>query len=186
MQFTNYAFADFATFKYGKMPNKKKVTENGKYPVFSGYRYVGYYDEYNTEKGQLIIVARGVGGTGDVKITSEKCYLTNLSISADINRNISLPEYLYYYFTIRNLRYLDSGSAQSQITISDLEKVVIPLPDIDTQKIIVSYLGAIDRKIKNNDDINNNLPPLHNRNFSNNIDCGGNEETPQVFSSLAA
>lgn len=157
MQFTNYAFADFATFKYGKMPNKKKVTENGKYPVFSGYRYVGYYDEYNTEKGQLIIVARGVGGTGDVKITSEKCYLTNLSISADINRNISLPEYLYYYFTIRNLRYLDSGSAQSQITISDLEKVVIPLPDIDTQKIIVSYLGAIDRKIKNNDDINNNL-----------------------------
>ena len=78
MVFENYTFGDFATFKYGKMPNKKKVTETGKYPIYSGYRYVGYYDEYNTEKGQLIIVARGVGGTGDVKMTSEKCYLRNL------------------------------------------------------------------------------------------------------------
>ena len=121
MSFTNYAFGDIATFKYGKMPNKQKITDSGKYPVYSGYRYVGYYDEYNTDKGQLIVVARGVGGTGDVKLTSEKCYLTNLSISADVDMRIALPEYLYYYFAIRNLRYLDSGSAQSQITISDLE-----------------------------------------------------------------
>lgn len=46
-------FGDFASFKYGKMPNKKKVTESGKYPVYSGYRYVGFYDEYNTEANQL-------------------------------------------------------------------------------------------------------------------------------------
>lgn len=160
MVFENYTFGDFATFKYGKMPNKKKVTETGKYPIYSGYRYVGYYDEYNTEKGQLIIVARGVGGTGDVKMTSEKCYLTNLSISANINTNIAFPEYLYYYFAKRNLRYLDSGSAQSQITISDLEKVSIPLPHIEMQKNIVSYLEAIDRKIKNNNALNNNLADL--------------------------
>ena len=78
-------FGDFASFKYGKMPNKKKVTECGSYPVYSGYRYVGFYDEYNTEANQLIIVARGVGGTGDVKLTKERCYLTNLSIAADID-----------------------------------------------------------------------------------------------------
>lgn len=167
MVFENYTFGDFATFKYGKMPNKKKVTETGKYPIYSGYRYVGYYDEYNTEKGQLIIVARGVGGTGDVKMTSEKCYLTNLSISANINTNIAFPEYLYYYFAKRNLRYLDSGSAQSQITISDLEKVSIPLPHIEMQKNIVSYLEAIDRKIKNNNALNNNLEQQAKAIFTN-------------------
>ena len=51
-------FGDFASFKYGKMPNKKKVTEIGTYPVYSGYRYVGFYDEYNTEANQLIIAGQ--------------------------------------------------------------------------------------------------------------------------------
>lgn len=150
-------FGEFASFKYGKMPNKKKITDVGKYPVYSGYRYVGYYDEYNTEANQLIIVARGVGGTGDVKLTKEKCYLTNLSISADIDEETALPEFIYYYYLPRNLRYLDSGSAQSQITISDLEKVMIPLPSLDEQKAICGYMEMLDEKIENNEKINKNL-----------------------------
>ena len=152
-----YCFGDFATFKYGKMPNKERMTECGKYPVYSGYRYVGYYDEYNTEADQLIVVARGVGGTGDVKITTERCFLTNLSISAIIDEEVALPKYLYYFYKPRNLRYLDSGSAQSQITISDLEKIRISLPDISTQRLICSYLEAIDNKIELNNNINKNL-----------------------------
>lgn len=150
-------FGDFATFKYGKMPKKQNITSKGRYPIYSGYRYVGYYDEYNTETNQLIIVARGVGGTGDVKLTTEKCYLTNLSICAIIDSQVALPEYLYYYFLQRNLRYLDSGSAQSQITISDLEKVLIPLPTLKVQKMVCSYLKLLDDKIRINEKINNNL-----------------------------
>lgn len=157
MDFTTSIFGDFAKFKYGKMPKKSSVKENGKYPIYSGYRYVGYYDEYNIEANQLIIVARGVGGTGDVKLTKEKCYLTNLSISVEIDASIALPEYLYYYFSIRNLKYLDSGSAQSQITISDLARVEIPLPNIEIQKKIVHCLGVLDRKISANEAINDNL-----------------------------
>lgn len=150
-------FGDFATFKYGKMPNKKKLSETGKYPVYSGYRYVGYYDEYNTEANQIIVVARGVGGTGDVKVTKERCYLTNLSISADIDENIALPEFIYYYYLPHNLRYLDSGSAQSQITISDLEKVMIPLPSLVEQRAICGYMKVLDRKIEINEGVNENL-----------------------------
>lgn len=153
----NLKFGDFASFRYGKMPNKKRVKETGKYPVYSGYRYVGFYDEYNTDANQLIIVARGVGGTGDVKLTKEKCYLTNLSISADVDKSVALPEFLYYYFKPHNLRYLDSGSAQSQITISDLEKVVIPLPTMSDQEEIVGYLKLFDDKIEENARINKNL-----------------------------
>lgn len=157
MDFTISIFGDFAKFKYGKMPKKSSIKENGKYPIYSGYRYVGYCDEYNTEANQLIIVARGVGGTGDVKLTREKCYLTNLSISAEIDSNVAIPQYLYYYFSMRNLRYLDSGSAQSQITISDLEKVRIPLPNIESQKKIVHCLSLTDNKISANESINKNL-----------------------------
>lgn len=157
MDFTITRFGDFALFKYGKMPKKSEIKENGKYPIYSGYRYVGYYDDYNTEANHLIIVARGVGGTGDVKLTKERCYLTNLSISAQIDESVVLPQYLYYYFSLRNLRYLDSGSAQSQITISDLEKVEIPLTNIKSQMRIVDCLSMIDYKIRTNEMINNNL-----------------------------
>lgn len=150
-------FGDFASFRYGKIPIKKKITESGKYPIYSGYRYVGFYDEYNTEADQLIIVARGVGGTGDVKLTKDRCYLTNLSIAANIDSNVVLPEYLYYYFKPRSLRYLDSGPAQSQITISDLERVIIPIPPLSDQKAICSYLKLLDVKIQNNKNINENL-----------------------------
>ena len=162
---------DFASFKYGKMPDKKKISDSGRYPVYSGYRYVGYYDEYNTEANQLIIVARGVGGTGDVKITKEKCYLTNLSIVADIDETIALPEYLYYYYLPRNLRYLDSGSAQSQITISDLERVEIPLPSVEEQRTICSYLKMLDNKISVNNEINQNLQEQANIVFNEWFGC---------------
>lgn len=153
-----YIFKNFANFKYGKMPSKSKITDDGKYPVYSGYRYVGRYNEYNIDKETLIIVARGVGGTGDVKLTKEKCYLTNLSIAVEnIKKTIVNTVYLYYYFQIHNLRYLDSGSAQSQITISDLEKLEILLPPLETQQKIAKVLSAIDDKIELNNSINNNL-----------------------------
>ena len=154
----SFCLGDLATFKYGKMPNKKKVSDSGEYPVYSGYRYVGYYDEYNIEAGQLIIVARGVGGTGDVKLTKEKCWLTNLSIAAKIfDYEKVIPQYLYYMFKRNNLRYLDSGSAQSQITIFDLERVKVSLPPLETQKKIVAVLSALDDKIELNNAINRNL-----------------------------
>lgn len=69
------------------------------------------------------MVARGVGGTGDVKISSEDCFLTNLSIAVELDNKICEPLYFYYKYKLSNLRYLDTGSAQSQITIDDLKRL---------------------------------------------------------------
>ena len=148
---------DVLSFRYGKMPNKNKILSKGKYPIFTGYRYAGFYDEYNIEKNQLIIVARGVGGTGDVKLSKEQCFLTNLSIASSLKTRQVDVKYLFYYFTLHSLRYLDSGSAQSQITINDLEKIIILLPSLDVQKKIAGVLGALDDKIVLNNKINQNL-----------------------------
>ena len=157
MKYEEYLFGDIASFRYGKMPDKNRVSSVGKYPVFSGYRITGYYDEYNLDRGKIVIVARGVGGTGDVKLSPTRCYLTNLSIAAEINEQVADIHYIYYYFTNRNLRYLDSGSAQSQITISDLEKVKVKLPELIVQKRISNILLSIDYKIELNNRINENL-----------------------------
>ena len=157
MEYTLRSLGSFSEMKYGKMPNKKMPSDKGKYPIFSGYRVVGYCDECNIGEQQLVVVARGVGGTGDVKLSPGACFLTNLSIAVLVDESVALKKYLYYYFLKNNLRYLDSGSAQSQITIGDLKNVEVPLPSIETQKKVVSILDAIDEKINNNIAINDNL-----------------------------
>ena len=158
MEFKNYKLVDVMNgFKYGSMPKKDKIRNEGKYPIYTGYLISGYYDECNIEKETLIVVARGVGGTGDVKLTPDKCFLTNLSIAMFNEEKIVTNKYLYYYFKIHNLRYLDSGSAQSQITINDLKNVKIPIPSIEKQNQIVKILNDIDKKIELNNQINDNL-----------------------------
>ena len=157
MEYTLRKLGSFSEMKYGKMPNKKMLSNDGKYPVFSGYRVVGYCDECNINEQQLVVVARGVGGTGDVKLSPGACYLTNLSIAVLVDERVALKKYLYYYFLKNNLRYLDSGSAQSQITIGDLKNVEVPLPALETQEKIVSILNAIEKKIDSNVTINDNL-----------------------------
>ncbi|ENU8168795.1 restriction endonuclease subunit S [Salmonella enterica] len=132
----------------------------GKYVVFSGYKYTDSYPEKNLSVGDLIVVARGVGGTGDVKIANQDCYLTNLSIKIDLDDKIIRKEYFYYLFKQNTLRYLDSGSAQSQITINDLSniEVVAPLPEV--QDSIIERLRNLDKKIVINTSINQTLEQM--------------------------
>lgn len=139
-------WGDISTFRYGRMPKKEIILDKGKYPIFSGYLLKGYYPEYNSDE-DLIIVARGVGGTGDVKISPKKCYVTNISIISSLNNNVD-KYYLYYKFLINNLRYLDTGSAQSQITIEDLKNLPILLPPLPEQKAIAAVLTSLDDKIE--------------------------------------
>ena len=152
---TTYKLGDISTMKYGKLP--PKYINEGNYPIWSGYRYVGKCNEYNCNKGDIIIVARGVGGTGDVKIAKEDCYLTNLSIQVKLDKNICQPEYFYYSYLLSNLKYLDSGSAQSQITIEDLKRLEVTLPPLEQQHKITDILKFIDEKIELNRQINDNL-----------------------------
>jgi len=147
---------DIATFAYGKMPKSNVLTE-GAYPTYSGYKYQYKYPEYNCEKGDVIVVARGVGGTGDVKIVKKRCYLTNLSIKITLDATIADNKYFYYNYLNSNLRHLDSGSAQSQITKNDLNRVPISLPSLPEQKAIAQILGSLDDKIELNRRMNATL-----------------------------
>ena len=133
----NCKFKEIATFSYGKMPNKNLIHTSGAYPVFSGYQISGYYDTYNAEKDDLVLIARGVGGTGEIRKTPERCWLTNLSIKIDIFDHDVLKDYLFYMFQANDLRWLNSGSAQPQITINDLSEIDLSIQSLETQRHIV-------------------------------------------------
>ena len=150
MEIRKYNLEDIAlNFFYGSMPKEEDLCDNG-YPVFSGYRVVGYSTKYNIENRSLVVVARGVGGTGNVEIAEEKTFLTNLSIAVSIDEKLADIDFLKYYLNVQGLRYLDSGAAQSQITINNLKHHKIFIPSLVNQKQIASILSAYDNLIENN------------------------------------
>ncbi|SHG16300.1 type I restriction enzyme, S subunit [Salegentibacter echinorum] len=124
---------DLGNIFYGKM-SKKNLKQTKGIPIYSGYRNVGFYPISNCKKGKVIVVARGVGGTGDVKITTEECFLTNLSIC--IENNLELIDDLILFFSLKRkgLDFLRTGSAQPQITIKDLNDVLLQIPPKETQR----------------------------------------------------
>lgn len=135
---------DISDFKYGKMPKKEIIRKSG-YPIFSGYGIVGYYDEFMFEDEMLILVARGVGGTGDVKFSPHHSYLTNLSI-AFLLREDRYKYYLFQQYQYRNLRVLDTGAAQSQITIENLSRHITILPSDEVIDSFNNYFQIIHDK----------------------------------------
>ena len=74
-----------------------------------------------------------------------------------------IPDYIYYVLTQKEIvEHLQAIAEQSvstypAIKVSDIENLDIMIPDIGTQKRMVSCLAVIDSKIKQNEKINNNL-----------------------------
>jgi type I restriction enzyme S subunit len=135
--------------KYGKIPQKADLVDKG-YPIFSGYKIVGFHRTYLYEDSEVVVVARGVGGTGDVKLSPPNSFITNLSIILQIKSKGVFKKFLFYKLSNEKLRELDSGSAQSQITITDLQSYEIELPPLHIQRKIAAILSAYDDLIENN------------------------------------
>ena len=165
MEWKEVRLGDIATMQYGKLAPQKK--DAGNVPIFTGYKNVGYTDKINCNKNTIVVVARGVGGCGDVKITNEDCYLTNLAISVSLNAQICVPMFFYYLHQLENLSILNSGSAQPQITIESLTKYSFRIPSLDDQRRIVTVLSSLDRKIELNNKINADLEEMAQAIFKN-------------------
>ena len=136
--------------KYGKMLSADKFLASG-YPVFSGYGIRGFYNQFMYENSEILILCRGVSGTGKVVMSSPNSYITNLSIIAQISDCKFKKGFVYYFLKNNNLRSLDSGSAQSMITISDLEKVSVLCPCKELQGLfhnIFDFLVRYQRKVE--------------------------------------
>jgi type I restriction enzyme, S subunit len=141
---------DICSFKYGQMPTADDRASNG-YPIFSGYRIVGYASRFHYSDSEIIVVARGVGGTGDIKWSPPFCFLTNLSIAILVTSHDVDKKFLYYRLASTKLWELRTGSAQAQITIDLLRRYRIALPPLSTQRKIAGIVSAYDDLIENNE-----------------------------------
>ncbi len=146
-EWRSYSLGDLAKFKYGKFLAKSELDDSG-FDVFSGYGVVGYLPTYQFNDPQLLIVCRGEGGTGDVKMSPPKCSITNLSIVISPCEEKVAKKFLYWSLKACDTHRLRTGSAQAQIVIGSLEKLRLVIPtDRAEQDYLAGILSALDDRI---------------------------------------
>ncbi len=144
MKLKTVKLKEIVSMKYGIMPKPSIISENG-YPIYSGYGVTGYAKQFLYKEPQLIVVARGVGGTGDVKISPENAWITNLSLILELDKEKVDRTYLYYKLKKEPLKKnLNTGAAQAQITIGVLENYKVKIPEVAIQKKIASNIASYD------------------------------------------
>lgn len=88
----------------------------------------------------------------------------NLIWFKNFKESIVNSRYLYYVFKSKlfneEIKNISIGSTQKAITIEQVKKIKLNIPEISVQNRIVKILDNIDNKIKLNNEINNNLYEL--------------------------
>jgi type I restriction enzyme S subunit len=148
---------EFSERGYCLFLNTGNVTTDGF--KFSECAFISEEKNNLLRKGKLIrndVVLTTRGTLGNIGFFSEKIVYENIRINSGMvilradNKNL-LPYFLYIY--LRSVIFKDqvnslkSGSAQPQLPIRDMQKIVIPIPSIRIQKDICDVIAAIDGRI---------------------------------------
>ena len=122
-------------------------------------------------KGCTVIATAGQGYTrGQASFLMTDTYMNQSVIACKANEDIILPLYLYYNLDSRyeEFRLLSDGtSTRGGLSGWILKRMEIKVPPISLQEKIVDVLYSIDKKIEENNAINNNLEEQAKAIFSN-------------------
>lgn len=112
---------------YGKNLPIKKLKKEG-YPVFGSNGQIGYYSEYLHKNPKLLISCRGAS-SGKTVVSKPYSFITNNSLIMNEKKSV----YFYYFKELFNkidFTNYATGSAQPQITISNIKNIKIIIPSM--------------------------------------------------------
>ncbi len=121
---------EIAEIKYGRGLEASKLSTEGTYPVYGSNGVIGYLETYEFNEAKISISCRGAS-SGNVLLTKPFSTISSNSLYLNLrNNNILLP--LYSYLKQIGLQNFTTGSAQSQITIENIQHLDVPeFNDID-------------------------------------------------------
>ena len=144
---------------YGKDLPTRELKNQG-FPVYGGNGIIGYSDKYLYDEPQIIVGCRGAY-SGNVFETKPKSFITHNSLILQLKNSNSIDrKFLFYKLLKANIKSTITGSAQPQITITELNQLEIATPNIEKQKRIAKILSAFDEKIELNNKINQTLEEM--------------------------
>lgn len=139
---------DICRPKQWKTISGDEISSEGKYPVYGANGKMGFFHEYNHIDETLLIGCRGTCGT--LHITEKFSYTNGNAMALDNLDKKANIKFLYYFFSKRGFNDVVSGGVQKQITIQNLQRIEIPLPNLAIQQRIAAILDQADALIQNN------------------------------------
>lgn len=139
------------------------ITESRTFRFFINDEKFESMKRFQVQENDLIISCSGtIGCVSIIGPDDPKGIISQALLILRANTDVVLPQYLKYFFTSKQgynaIVSRSSGSVQVNIAKREIiEQIELDLPDIPTQKKIVGILEALDKKISNNNAINDNL-----------------------------
>ena len=129
-------------------------------------RYVkDYGDRYYATEEEVVMIRYGSQTAGMVAMGKDGIIANNL-FKINLNNNIVLNKYLFYYLSQKKifnyLRNSQSSSTMPAINFSILNSMELSIPTIENQNKVISILNSINKKIELNNQINDNLLEIIN------------------------
>ena len=150
---------DIAKFTTGKL-NSNAAQDNGKYPFFTGAPEALKIDDYAFDTEAIILAGNNADGNFHIQHFKGKfnAYQRTYVIES-LDENKVDTKYLYYALKtcLLHFKQISQGSATKFLTAKILNSFELPIPEIEIQKKIAGTLGNLDKKIKTNEAINENL-----------------------------
>ena len=150
---------DIAKFTTGKL-NSNAAQDNGKYPFFTCAPEALKIDDYAFDTEAIILAGNNAYGNFHIQHFKGKfnAYQRTYVIESS-DENKVYTKYLYYALKtcLLHFKQISQGSATKFLTAKILNSFELPIPEIEIQKKIAGTLGNLDKKIKTNEAINENL-----------------------------
>ena len=150
---------DIAKFTTGKL-NSNAAQDNGKYPFFTCAPEALKIDDYAFDTEAIILAGNNADGNFHIQHFKGKfnAYQRTYVIESS-DENKVYTKYLYYALKtcLLHFKQISQGSATKFLTAKILNSFELPIPEIEIQKKIAGTLGNLDKKIKINEAINENL-----------------------------
>lgn len=159
LEFDYYSLGDLVKIKYGKNQKKVQDDENGKYPIYGTGGLMGYSIEYLYDKPSVLIGRKG--SIEKVRYIDKPFWTVDTLFYTEVNEEIVIPKYLYYIISQIDLSRYNEGTSIPSLRTETLNRLDLPIPDLDHQNRVLSILSSIDEKIEINEKINKNLIILY-------------------------
>ena len=125
-----------------KTITSQEILDEGEFKVFGANGIIGYFDKYNHEDSEIAITCRGAT-CGTINFTEPKSWITGNAMVAKPKIENLNKLFLYNFLLFADLSSTITGTAQPQITRTNLETFQIPLPPKEIQQKIVSEIEVL-------------------------------------------